>query len=476
MTPIPGLFNSFLLKLGILALTAPAQLYALPTNPRFSDWAGSAGDNESNGGAPLRGAVVSSYKLAPGQDADADLGIPFRWDDTKNPQPIRGTWGATDPGPQTYEYSKLNPDIVAPPSTDHNSMPNAKWPMELSHNRLVPNGAGWSRQENTENLPIATAMAGVDMLLAPGAYRELHWHKASEWAYVLNGSCRVQAMDENGQTYVDDVQAGDVWFFPPGVPHSLQALDEGSEFLLVFDQGDFDDSGTGLISEMFLRTPKEVLSKNLNAPLSDFDQLPKDELYIFNGTPAPANLTAQNVTGPGGVARGNHSYTYHLSKQSAYEVPGGSIKIIDPQSFPLASTFSVALVTIHPGAMREIHWHSTDEWGFFVSGQGRVTAYSPPTTGGTFDFQAGDVSYVPATYSHYIENTGDEDIVFLEVLQAPEFTDISVGQWLKLVPEQIIKDTLHLPQSLLDNLSPNKQYIVQGNTNLTALAGGSGTA
>lgn len=165
----------------------------------------------------------------------------------------------------------------------------------------------------------------------------------------------MQALNEDGETFVDDVQAGDVWFFPPGVPHSLQALDEGSEFLLVFDQGDFDDSGTGLITEMFLRTPKEVLSKNLNAPLSDFDDLPTDELYVFNGTPAP-DLSAQNVTGPGGTAKGNHSYTYHLSKQPAYEVPGGSIKIVDPLTFPLASMFSVALVTIKPGAMRELHW------------------------------------------------------------------------------------------------------------------------
>lgn len=166
----------------------------------------------------------------------------------------------------------------------------------------------------------------------------------------------MQALNEDGQTFVDDLQEGDVWFFPPGIPHSLQALDKGCESMLVFDKGDFDDSGTGMLTEMFLRTPKEVLSKNLNAPLSDFDNLPSDELYIFNGTPAPKKLSAQNVTGPGGVAQGNQSYTYHLSKQPAYEVPGGSIKIIDPKTFPLASMFSVALVTIKPGAMRELHW------------------------------------------------------------------------------------------------------------------------
>jgi oxalate decarboxylase/phosphoglucose isomerase-like protein (cupin superfamily) len=90
-------------------------------------------------------------------------------------------------------------------------------------------------------MPAAKSMAGVDMRLEPGGYRELHWHIAAEWALVLNGSCRIQvgffhpelqeinaagpdanchstslkAINENGESFVDDVGKGDVWFFPP---------------------------------------------------------------------------------------------------------------------------------------------------------------------------------------------------------------------------------------------------------------------
>ena len=79
------------------------------------------------------------------------------------------------------------------------------------------------------------------------------------------------------------------------------------------------------------------------------------------------------------------------------------------------------------------HKHSTsDEWGFFIAGTARAGVYAPPSAGATFDFLAGDVSYVPATQSHYIEDSGTKDVVFLKVLQAPHFSDISVGQWLKL--------------------------------------------
>lgn len=58
--------------------------------------------------------------------------------------------------------------------------------------RLGIDSAGWARQENTNVMPDATEMAGVDMRLEPGGYRELHWHVAAEWSLVLNGSCRIQ--------------------------------------------------------------------------------------------------------------------------------------------------------------------------------------------------------------------------------------------------------------------------------------------
>ena len=63
-------------------------------------------------------------------------------------------------------------------------------------------------------------MAGVDMRLEPNAYRELHWHKANEWSLILNGTVRLNAVNEAGQTFVDDLGPGDVWYFPAGIPHS----------------------------------------------------------------------------------------------------------------------------------------------------------------------------------------------------------------------------------------------------------------
>lgn len=230
-----------------------------------------------------------------------------------------------------------------------------------------------------------------------------------------------------------------------------------------------------------INTPqKEVLAKDLGIPIKSLDKIPEDELYIFPGTRAPANIEDQNTTTAAGTVPRSQSYTYHFSNQPAHHVPGGSVKIIDPATFPIAANFSAAIVTVQPGGMREIHWHpSSDEWAFFIRGQGRGTLFSAPSTATTFDFRAGDVGYFPQSNSHYIENTGDEELVLLEVLQAEAFTgefprspvmkvilttvDISLGQWIGSTPRQIVADTLNLSEDTLDKLKSEKQYVVSGN-------------
>jgi oxalate decarboxylase len=110
----------------------------------------------------------------------------------------------------------------------------------LSHRRIQD--GGWARQVNVEDFPIAKDLAGVNMKLNAGGVRELHWHAADEWALMLDGKCRLTAIGLEGRSFVHDVTAGDLWYFPTGIPHSLQGLGSGGcEFLLVFNDGKFSD-------------------------------------------------------------------------------------------------------------------------------------------------------------------------------------------------------------------------------------------
>ncbi|KAF2095741.1 Bicupin, oxalate decarboxylase/oxidase [Rhizodiscina lignyota] len=406
-----------------------------------------------------------NHPLADGQGTtNANVGQFLDFSDIADPQPIRGTKGGTQPGSDNDILNKLYPDKVAPPGTDHGGTINAQWSLsKYPHHKLGLNRAGFSRQENTVVMPDATAFAGVQMRLEEGAYRELHWHVASEWALMLNGSARIQAINENGEAFLDDVSKGDVWFFPPGVPHSIQGLGGGTEFLLVFDDGEFSEDNTFLVSEIFAHNPKSVLSQNLGVPISAFDGIPPGELFIFPGTAAPSDIEKQNVTNSNGVIPKSATYSYHFSKQEPLDVAGGSVKIIDPQSFPIADMVSAALVTVAPGAMREIHWHPTsDEWTFFLYGQGRATLFTAEDSANTFDFSSGDVGYFPQSNSHYVQNTGDVDLVLLEVLKADHFSDIALGQWIATTPPQIVEDTLNLSSATVKALSKakEKQYVI----------------
>ena len=64
--------------------------------------------------------------------------------------------------------------------------------------------------------------------------------------------------------------------------------------------------------------------------------------------------------------------------------------------------------------------------------------------------------------THYVEYTGTDGVVFIEVLQADHFSDISVGQWVGLTPPQIVMDTLNLTNSTVSQFKKEKQYVVQG--------------
>jgi len=118
------------------------------------------------------------------------------------------------------------------------------------------------------------------------------------------------------------------------------------------------------------------------------------------------------------------------------------VKILDATTFPIAENVAAAFLTIKPGAtgIREIHQHaSSDEWNFFLSGQARIGVYAAQGNSRTFDYQAGDVGYIPKSWTYYIGDTGTEDVVVLEVLKAGKFSGFSLGQWIALTPAQVVK-------------------------------------
>ncbi|KAF9041123.1 oxalate decarboxylase [Hymenopellis radicata] len=410
--------------------------------------------------------VASSTDSAPKSTAtvpftSTDPNLPL-WNENSDPstvQPIRGGLGSKIMGPDNIPIDLQNPDLLAPPTTDSGTVKNAKWPFSFSHNRLQT--GGWARQENIGVMPIATAMASVNMRLEPGAVRELHWHKTAEWAYVLKGTTQVTAVDSEGRNFLGNVGPGDLWYFPPGVPHSLQATGDdpdGSEFILVFDDGDFSEDSTFLLTDWLAHVPAEVIQKNFQATNPQaFAHIPDKELYIF-----PADVPSDDAKAPdspqGTVP---DSYTFALSQVPPTQLSGGSVRIVDSTTFKISNTIAAAEVTVEPGAIRELHWHPTmDEWSFFLEGEGRVTIFASQGTARTFNYQPGDIGYVPTAMGHYVENTGNTTLRFLEIFNTDRFQDISLNQWLALTPPELVKAHLGLDDETIAHLSKTKPTVM----------------
>jgi bicupin, oxalate decarboxylase family len=374
------------------------------------------------------------------------------------PQPIRkdgeGWW---DFGPRDVVRDMQNPDMLVPPVTDAGTMPNLRFSFSDTYMQL--NHGGWSREITVRQLPIATTLAGVNMALTPGGVRELHWHQQAEWAFMLVGRARITAVDQDGRNFIADVGVGDLWYFPPGIPHSIQGMEEGCEFLLVFDDGSFSDLNTLSISDWLAHTPKEVLSANFGVPESAFSDIPKQQVYIFQGT-VPGPLESQAVSSPYGTVP--RRFTHRLLAQTPLVTPGGTVRIADSSNFPASVNIAAALVEIKPGGMREMHWHpNNDEWQYYIKGTGRMTVFAANGTARTFDVRAGDVGYVPFALGHYVQNTGDQSLWFLEMFKSSRFEDVSLNQWMALTPRELVGQNLHIGPELLDALRKVKWPVVK---------------
>jgi len=365
--------------------------------------------------------------------------------------------GGRDPGPHDPMREAENPDLVDPPATDSGTLPNLRYSFSDAHVRK--GSGGWTRQVTQRELGISTTIAGVDMRLNTGGIRELHWHKQAEWAYMTYGTARVTAFDTHGGWFVDDIGVGDLWYFPPGVPHSIQGLGpDGCEFLLAFDDGGFDEDSTFLLSDWFKHIPPEILAKNFQVPVSVFSQLPSpSDEYIFAATP-PDRAASDSVQGG---TRSSLRFTHRMLAQDPLKAPGGTVRITDTSNFPIARQVAAALVEIEPGGLRELHWHpNNDEWQYYLEGEGRMGVFASSGQARTFDYRAGDVGYVPFAMGHYIENTGKGPLRFLELFKSDYYADISLNQWLASTPPELVKQHLHLDDTFMAALSQSKRPVV----------------
>jgi oxalate decarboxylase len=179
-----------------------------------------------------------------------------------------------------------NPANLGQESTDAGAVKNLKWRFSDSKTRQLP--GGWVREQVITDLPASKGIAGAQQHLTKNSIREMHWHRVAEWGYVYHGQVAVSAVDEDGRNQVEVLNEGDIWYFPKGEAHVIQGLAEQNEYLLVFDDGDFEAPGTSFnVDDWIAHTPKDVLAKSLGVSLLTWYNLPTWSEHQANLTPRP---------------------------------------------------------------------------------------------------------------------------------------------------------------------------------------------
>jgi oxalate decarboxylase len=382
-------------------------------------------------------------------------------------QPAEGAVNVTnpkalsDPGPQDPSLAGNEPAFLNPPATDVNGMPRFWASFNLSPKR-IQNG-GWARQITQDDFKISTTIAGVNMRLGPGGVRELHWHQQAEWAVMTYGNCRVTILDENGRPAVADVKEGDLWYFPAGLPHSLQGLEpDGAEFVLAFDNGESSEFNTLLVSDWLAHTPPEVLAKNFGVPEEAFKNIPLHNKWIYQSNiPAPplATVEAQIAAAAG---KPPNPFVFRLGDMPPNQkTKSGTVRVADSTNFLVSKTIAATQVTVKSGGLRAMHWHpNADEWTYIVRGTARMTVFNTGPAAITANFHAGDIGYVKKGLGHYVENTGQTDLVYMEVFRAERFEEVSLSDWLAHSPVDMVAETLNLDPSVIARFPKNRPDIV----------------
>ena len=149
---------------------------------------------------------------------------------------------------------------------------------------------------------------------------------------------------------------------PANFPHGLQALDDGLDLLLIFSDGDFDSTGTTfMLSDWLVHTPIEIVSQNLGLNISDLQNIPTQDPYIFRSTvPPPQEGLADEQAKESPDGNVPNPFVFSLSQQEKEVLPGGWVKVQDSKTNFKESWAATAYVYVEPNGLRELHWHRED--------------------------------------------------------------------------------------------------------------------
>jgi oxalate decarboxylase len=345
------------------------------------------------------------------------------------------------------------PCAGSPPATDVGDMPRF-WATFNNAPKRARTAAG--RQVTQADFDRDDDL-GVDMRLTAGAIRDFIGISPRNGLHDLR-QLRVTVLDPAGHAYVADVRA-------TSLARRSSPFSRGSgrtvRILLAFDTAGADQPQHPSATDWMAHTPPDVLALNFGVPASSFKKIPTHQLYIFQSDlPGPLGADQAAVKSPLGPPP--NPFTFSLgSEPYTRDTKGGKVQIADSNNFTVSKTIAAALVTVHPGGLRELHWHpNADEWQYWIKGRGEMTVFTAGPNAVTQDFAPGDIGYVLRGNGHYIKNIGDTDLQFLEIFRSSYFADVSLSDWLTHTPPAMVAAHLNVDVETIKGWPNDKPLVM----------------
>jgi oxalate decarboxylase len=293
---------------------------------------------------------------------------------------------------------------------------------------------------------LATGIAGAHLFMNPGGSREMHWHNAAEWAYVLGGHAQATIVDPAGETEVVNFGPGDLWYFPAGHSHAIMTLGgEPFHAILTFDDGLYSENGTFGASDWMSRLDAKSLERALGTPSGSMSKIPAAETYIMQGEVVPLDSPQARAEK---VLPHERTHRFRLMQQAARaSSDGGTLHIASAREFPISTTMTAMALKLKAGALVQPHWHvNSNEWHYVAKGRNRVTLFASDKRMAVAELGPGDCAYLPRGCGHSIENIGNEDSETVGVWDSGTFSESTLADWLAHAPRHLLANNFGAPE------------------------------
>ncbi len=154
---------------------------------------------------------------------------------------------------------------------------------------------------------------------------------------------------------------------------------------------------------------------------------------------------------------------YRFESAKPLEFAGGTLHRATKEKFPALRGLAIQALHLRPGAVREPHVHpNAEQLDYCVSGQAQVGIVGPDGHRQLLELSAGDISFVPQGYAHWIENVGSEELHFLVVLSDERPETVELSEILAGVPRESLARSLGVEDEAVEGLPTSTVTIGNG--------------